>query len=122
MVHIICGDDLCVITVEGVVKTSNLLAIQERHYPLIGERSLLWNMTKADLKDVTEEHFSDIAALAAMSLGPSATRKIAYVVRDNDSFRQVTKLTNTAFFQVRVPAEYCVFLDVETARAWLARD
>ena len=122
MVHIICGDDLCVITVEGVVKTSNLLAIQERHYPLIGERSLLWNMTKEDLKDVTEEHFSDIAALAAMSLGPSATRKIAYVVRDNDSFRQVTKLTHTAFFQVRVPAEYCVFLDVETARAWLARD
>jgi hypothetical protein len=119
-VQIFCGDRIACITVTGSLSVIELIEALETFYTLIGSRHLLWDFTAADVSKITDEHFSDIAALAAMRLGPSEMRKTAYAAGDTGKYTRLCRYITVAF-NAHVPSEYAVFMDRQSAVEWLQK-
>jgi len=119
-VSIFCGERVFSITAGGRLSRDEVFRTIEEYYVHTGERDVLWDLTAADISAITHKDFRDIAAFAIAKLGQAPTRKIAYVVGDTATYTRICTYITIAF-KSHVPAEYSVFLSLDSAEQWLAR-
>lgn len=117
-IHISRDEKIFCVTAEGLLSATTIAALIEAHYPSIGARHVLWDLTAADVSALTERDFVRIAAVAAGAVPRIQERKTAYVARDPTVFLAACKYLNAAV-SLAVPREYSVFTTRPEAEAWL---
>ncbi len=110
--------DLLVITPRGTASRAMISALVQQHYPNLGERSILWDFSGADVSQINREDLDAIAAGARQVLSPGVSRKIGYVVSDSGAYVKACKYFNAAV-AAGLPAEYAVFTTRAAAEQWL---
>jgi hypothetical protein len=113
------ANDARVITIapDGVLSTGRVLQIFRDHYPTVGDRAVLWDLTRADVSSLSAQDLTAIA-VAARSYPRTGIRKTAYVVADAASYLKLCQYLN-ATATARVPIEYAVFKTMGEARHWI---
>lgn len=96
-------------------------AIREHHRHLEG-RGCLWDLRKADFSSLEERpDFARIAGTAQEVTTQMRRGKVAYVVASAQAYVTMCKYMNYSTMS-RVPMEYAVFRDLESAGEWLGQD
>lgn len=119
-VHVSRDKHIMTVAVEGVLSTEQVLEIIKEHYPSLGNRCILWDLTRADVGSLTKEGFVRIAAAARQFHPQSGAQKTAFAVADAASYVKICKYLNNAT-SARVAVEYNVFTGYPAAKQWLEK-
>src|SRR4051812_22125637 len=107
-IHISRDEHLLTIAAEGDLSTGEVVATISEHYPSLGDRSILWELTRADMRSLTKDGFAQIAAAARHSHPMSGSRKTAFAVADTATYLKMCKYCNDAM-SAHVAVEYHIF-------------
>lgn len=111
---------LLVVMPTGSLSKDGVMQVVDTHYPRYGGESLksvLWDLRACTVAELTGSDFSDIARNARAKV-PASLRRTAYLVGDLKAFTRVVGYLNQTV-AARVPVEYNVFLDEDSALVWL---
>jgi hypothetical protein len=113
-------EHIMTIAPEGVLSADHIVQIINEYYPSLGNRSILWDLMRADISSLTKEDFVRIASMVGKVRPPGGSRKTAYAVANRSNYITMCKYLNQAV-SARVPVEYAVFTDFDAAKQWLEK-
>lgn len=97
---------------------AEILAVAAEHYPRLGNRNKLFDMTQADLSALSAENFTTIAKTVGSLQPEGVFPKTAFVAGDPHSYSTLSRYLLHVFHN-RVHIEYRVFMDPLRAEEWL---
>jgi hypothetical protein len=106
-----------IITPLGALPVDRVIQIIKAQYPNLGNRSVLWDLTLADVSSLTRSNMTEIA-FAVRKISRTGSRKTGYIVSDSASYLKLCQYLNEAT-TARLPIEYAVFKTWDAAKKWI---
>lgn len=113
-------ENLTIYSVQGAISgvdVKNAITEFYDHGPVT--KYVLWDVSQADLENISAEDVQQIGSVPRKSLEPRKGGKTAIVAPDDLAFGLSRMYQNTSLSEP-LPFETQVFRDLETARNWLA--
>ncbi len=106
------------LTIEGDLTKPEVVEAMMANYPSAKRKNKLWDLARANIRNLTEADWAGIASVAAAFGDASAETRTALVAGDIESFATLSRyLVKTSIARVRV--EYRIFRGVEEAMKWV---
>ena len=120
--EIIRGENLTVYTAHGEIAREDVKnAISDFYTYGPVTKNVMWDLTHAQLGDISSEDVKQIATVPRQSLEPRTEGKTAIVAPDDLAFG-LSRMYQNASMTEALPFQIKIFREYEEARQWLTED